>query len=35
MEEARPLVGLRDKDNEDWYNNYPLLAAYMEMDLCK
>ena len=32
MEEARPLVGLRDKDNEDWYNNYPLLAAYMEMD---
>ena len=32
LEAARPLVGLRDLENQDWYNSYPLLVAYLEMD---
>ena len=32
LEAARPLLGLRDLENQDWYNSYPLLAAYLEMD---
>ena len=34
MEEARPLVGIRDRGNEEWYmyNNYPLLSAYLERE---
>ena len=32
LEAARPLVGLRDLENQDWYNSYPLLIAYLEMD---
>lgn len=32
LEAARPLVGLRDLENQDWYNSYPLLAVYLEMD---
>ena len=32
MDFARPLVGIRSKSNIKWYQNYPLLVAYTEVD---
>ena len=32
LDSARPLVGIRTKENTKWYQSYPLLVAYTEVD---
>ncbi len=31
---ARPLVGLRSKDNEDWWS-YPMVVVYLPIDITR
>ena len=32
LEEAKPLVGIRTKSNIKWYEHYPLLVLYTDLD---
>lgn len=32
LEAARPLVGLRVRENEAWYNTHPLLVIYCDVE---
>ena len=32
MNAARPLVGFRSKSNIKWYQDYPILVVYTEVD---
>ena len=32
LDSARPLVGFRSKSNIKWYQDYPILVVYTEVD---